>query len=123
MALAKETSAGVTYFTQPSQSALSEQRAHNGRLAQYMESTLDIFLVMICPGYDGCLIRWFVELLSIPSCLAYIAVMQQCTGIAYCHLLSSPTARSLPTLESSDEHERLALFSEPKYVNWQTTSR
>ena len=57
------------------------------------------------------------------SCLAYIAVIQQCTGIAHCHILSSLTARGLPTLESLDEHERLALLAEPKCVNWQTTSR
>ena len=76
------------------------------------------------------LLRWFVELLIILSCLAYIAVIcmtaiywcHQCTGIADCQLLSSPTARGLPTLESLDEHERLALLAEQKYVNWQTTS-
>ena len=61
--------------------------------------------------------------MSILSCLAYIAVIQQCTGIADCHILSSPTARSLPTLEPLDERDRLALLAEPKYVNWQTTSR
>ena len=69
------------------------------------------------------LLRWFVELLSILSCLAYIAVIQQCTGIADSHLLTSPTARGLPTFESLDEHERLALLAAPKCVNWQTTPR
>ena len=68
------------------------------------------------------LLRLFVELLIILSCLAYIAVIHQCTGIADCQLLSSPTARGLPTLESLDEHERMALLAEQKYVNWQTTS-
>ena len=67
------------------------------------------------------LLRWFVELLGILSCLAYIAVILQCTGIADCR--SSPIYLGLPKLESLDEHERLALLAEPKYVNWQTTSR
>ena len=69
------------------------------------------------------LLRWFVELLSILSCPEYIAVIQQCTGIAESHLLSSPTVRGLPTLESLDEHERLALLAEAKCVNCQTRSR
>ena len=149
MASAEETSVGVTYFitevasmrglrsagiaaliltqegvmTQPSQSALSEQRVHTGRLAQYMESALDICSCHDLPRIRRMLLRWFVELLSILSCLAYVAVIQQCTGIVDCHLLSSPTARGLSTLESLDEHERLGLLAEPKCVNWQTTSR
>ena len=140
MALAEETSAGVTYFItevasmrglrsagiaalllrarlsfcvtilhtivmiQPSQSALSEQRVRTGRLAQHMEPALDIFSCHDLPRIRRVLLRWFVELFSILSCLAYIAVKQQCTGIADCHLLSSPTVRGLPTLESLDEH-------------------
>ena len=84
-----------------------------------MESALEIFSCHDLPRIRRMLLGWFVELLSILSCPAYIAVIQQCTGIADCHLL----ARDLPTLESLDEHERLALLVEPKCVNWQTTSR
>ena len=104
-------------MTQPSQSALSEQRVHTGRLVQYMESALDIFSCHDLPRIRRMLLRLFVELLIILSCLAYIAVIHQCTGIADCHPLSSPTARGLPTLESLDEHDRLALLAEPKCVN------
>ena len=80
----------------PSQSALSEQRVHTGRLAQYMESALEIFSCHDLPRIRRMLLMWFVELLSILSCLAYIAVIQQCTDIADCHILSSPTARVCP---------------------------
>ena len=103
--------------THPSQSALSEQRVHTGRLKQYRASALDICSFHDVPRIQRMLLRWSVELLSILSCLEYIAVIQQCTGIIDCHILSSSTAQSLPTLESLDKHERLALLAEPNYVN------
>ena len=37
------TTLHTVVMTKPSQSALSEQRVHTGRLAQYMESALDMF--------------------------------------------------------------------------------
>ena len=124
MALAEETSAGVTYvitevasdclfcvtilhtvvITQPSQSAFSEQRVHTGStihgisvghffLSRSAQDTTDASQV----------VRGAVE-------YSILSGIYRCHTAAYWHCrlssLSSSTARSLPTLESSDEHER-----------------
>ena len=103
-------------MTQPSHSALSEQRVHTGRLAHYMESALDIFSCHDLPRIRRMLLRWFLELLSILSCLAYVVYI----SLLYSSVLAlqTPIVCLHRQLESLDEHDRLALLAKPKYVNW-----
>ena len=90
-------------MTQPSQSAFSEQRVHTGRLAQYMESALDMLSCHDLPRIRRMVLRWFVWLLSSlfypvwHISLSYSSVLTLHTAI-FC--LHASTARGLPTLES-----------------------